>query len=85
MDGVLELSCQKVHLIIQFHALTGLLESLYDTKCRGAIGSKTGKIAVLPGFRKIKRSSGRVHRHVIGVLSGLGVRALSWWPPCEEI
>ena len=56
-----------------------------QTGSRGAIGSKTGKIEVLPGFRNIKGGSDRANRHVIGFLSGLGTRwALSRWLPWEE-
>ena len=41
---------------------------------RGAIGGKTGKTAILPGFCQIERG-GAPLRHVIGVLSGVTVHA----------
>ena len=44
-------------------------------KLRGAIGGKTGKTVVLPGFCKIEwGGSGGACRGVIGALSGLGAR-----------
>ena len=41
---------------------------------RGAIGGKTGKTAVLPGFCQIEHGGGPP-LHVIGVLSGVTMRA----------
>ena len=35
-------------------------DKMFDIICRGAIGGKTGKTAVLPGFCKIERSSSGV-------------------------
>ena len=49
-------------------------ETLFSLQARGAIRGKTGKTAVLPGFCQIERG-GVPPRHVIGVLSGVTVRA----------